>query len=143
VWFRNVVSECGSCHERLYKTYFETYHGQVTELGFGLTAKCSDCHTAHAMLPATDARSSVNATNLVATCGRCHPSANSRFVAYLPHGDPHDRAKYPTLFFAWLFMTALLVGVFGFFGVHTLLWLMRSTLDRLRGGGATATQEEQ
>jgi hypothetical protein len=29
-------------------------------------------------------------------------------------------------------MTALLVGTFGFFGVHTLLWLPRSLMERLR-----------
>ncbi len=136
VWFRGVVAECGSCHERLTKTYFETYHGQVTELGFGLTAKCSDCHTAHSMLPPTDPRSSVNAANLVATCSKCHAGANAKFVQYMPHGDPQNRAKNPGLFWVWLFMTSLLVGVFSFFGLHTFLWLMRLTLDRLHGGGA-------
>lgn len=143
VWFRGVVSECGSCHERLYKTYFDTYHGQVTELGFGLTAKCSDCHTAHAMLPPTDARSSVNPANLVATCGRCHPGANAKFVEYLPHGDPQNRAKYPGLFWVWLFMTGLLVSVFSFFGAHTFLWLTRLTLDRVRGGAAAKVPVEE
>lgn len=143
LWFRGVVSECGSCHERLYETYFETYHGQVTELGFGLTAKCSDCHTAHAMLPPTDARSSVNPVNLVATCGKCHPGANAKFVEYLPHGDPQNRARYPGLFWVWLFMTALLVGVFSFFGAHTLLWLTRLTIDRLRGGAAAQLPVEE
>ncbi|OYV71653.1 MAG: hypothetical protein B7Z72_06455, partial [Gemmatimonadetes bacterium 21-71-4] len=125
VWFRGVVQECGGCHEEEYGTYFETYHGQVTELGFGLTAKCSDCHTAHAMLPATDPKSSVYPTNLVKTCARCHPRANANFVKYQPHGDPRNREKYPLLFWTWLFMTTLLVSVFVFFGIHTLLWLGR------------------
>lgn len=132
-WFRSVVHECGSCHERLYKTYFETYHGQVTELGFGLTAKCSDCHTAHDILPPTDPRSSVYPTNLVKTCSRCHPHANANFVKYMPHGDPHNQHRFPRLFWTWLFMTSLLVVVFIFFGTHTLLWLSRLTIDRLRG----------
>ena len=136
VWFRGVVSECGTCHERLTKTYFETYHGQVTELGFGLTAKCSDCHTPHAMLPATDARSSVNPAHLVETCRKCHADANEKFVQYLPHGDPQDRASYPALFWAWAFMTFLLVSIFSFFGIHTVLWTTRVMLDRRRGGGA-------
>ncbi|MDE3053893.1 MAG: hypothetical protein KGJ70_08400 [Gemmatimonadota bacterium] len=133
VWFRGVVKECGACHEEEYGTYFETYHGQVTELGFGITAKCSDCHTAHAMLPATDPKSSVYPTNLVATCAQCHPQANANFVKYQPHGDPRNRARYPLLFWTWLFMTTLLVSVFAFFGVHTLLWLGRLTLNRLHG----------
>jgi nitrate/TMAO reductase-like tetraheme cytochrome c subunit len=137
VWFRGVVQECGSCHEQQYKTYFETYHGQVTELGFGLTAKCSDCHTAHDMRPAIDPRSSVNPANLVRTCGQCHPAANANFVKYQPHGDPRNRRAYPILFWTWLFMTSLLVGVFLFFGTHTLLWLGRITLDRVRAGHGT------
>lgn len=140
VWFRGVVQECGACHERQYDTYFETYHGQVTELGFGLTAKCSDCHTAHAMLPATDPKSSVYPANLVKTCSQCHPTANANFVQYQPHGDPRNRETYPILYWTWLLMTSLLVGVFLFFGTHTLLWLGRLTLDHLRGGpGGDAT----
>ena len=155
-WFRGIVWECGACHERVTKTYFETYHGQVTELGFGITAKCSDCHTAHAMLPPSDARSSVNQANLVATCGRCHEGANAKFVAYMPHADPQSHAKNPGLYWVWLFMTLLLVSVFAFFGTHTVLWLQRLAVDRVRsrwprdrgdheddggpGGGATAAE---
>jgi len=135
VWFRGVVQECGSCHEQEYKTYFETYHGQVTELGFGLTAKCSDCHTAHDMLPASNPRSTVNSANLVKTCSQCHPLANANFVEYQPHGDPRNHKEFPRLFWTWLFMTSLLVGIFLFFGSHTLLWLARITVDRLRGDG--------
>jgi class III cytochrome C family protein len=134
-WQLDVVAECGSCHERLYETYFDTYHGKVTRLGFTLAAKCSDCHTAHNMRPASDPLSSVYALNLVKTCGRCHTGATWNFVKYYAHGDPTQRTKYPLLYWPWLFMTALLVGVMSFFGIHTGLWLMRSVLDRRRGGG--------
>jgi Class III cytochrome C family len=132
-WQLGVVRECGSCHERLYETYFETYHGKVTQLGFGLVAKCSDCHTAHNMRPAADPRSSVYPVNLVATCARCHPDANQNFVRYYPHGDPKQRTKYPRLYWPWLLMTTLLVSVMGFFGIHTGLWLLRSALDHRHG----------
>jgi hypothetical protein len=41
--------------------------------------------------------------------------------------------------YAALFMDWLLIGVFGFFGIHTLLWFLRSLRERLahrtRGGG--------
>lgn len=133
IWFVGMVKECGSCHEKLVETYGETYHGQVSALGFGVTAKCSDCHTAHAMYPAMDPRSSVNQANIVATCARCHPGANAKFAAYKPHADPTNRAKDPWLFYVWIFMTGLLVSVFAFFGTHTLLWLLRLTIDALRG----------
>jgi hypothetical protein len=134
-WLLSVVAECGSCHERLYRTYFGTYHGKVTRLGFSLAASCSDCHTAHDMRPQSDARSSVSAENIVATCQRCHPAANANFARYQPHGDPKDRAKYPLLFWTWLGMNTLLASVMTFFLLHTLLWLIRLAINRMRRGG--------
>jgi hypothetical protein len=131
-WLLGVVEECGKCHERLYETYFETYHGKVTRLGFTLAATCADCHTAHDMRPASDTRSAVYVENRVATCGRCHSRANVNFVRYEPHGDPKDRAKYPMLFWSWLFMTTLLVSVMSFFLLHTFLWVMRLAINRWR-----------
>lgn len=134
-WFLGVVEECGTCHEELYDRYFDTYHGKVTRLGSGLAAQCSECHTAHAMLPASDPESSVHPDNLVETCAQCHEGANENFVQYYAHGDHTDREAYPKLFWPWLFMTLLLAGVFGFFGTHTLLWLSRLGIERVRGGG--------
>ncbi len=132
-WHLSVVQECGTCHETLYQTYLETYHGKVTRLGSTLAATCADCHTAHDMRKASDPQSSVNEANVVGTCQKCHPTANASFVQYAPHADPHDRAKNPQLYWTWLFMTILLVGVMGFFGLHTFLWLSRLAIDKLRG----------
>lgn len=132
-WLLGVVEECGSCHEREYETYFETYHGQVTQLGFGLVAKCSDCHTAHDMRGVTDPKSTVFATNLAATCSRCHAGANASFVKYYAHPDPTNLAKYPRLFWPWAFMTTLLVSVMAFFALHTALWLTRNLINYRRG----------
>jgi nitrate/TMAO reductase-like tetraheme cytochrome c subunit len=131
-WFVGIVEECGDCHAELYDTYSDTYHGKVTKLGYGLTAKCSDCHTPHAMYPPDDPRSSVHANNLVETCRRCHEGANENFAQYYSHANPKERTEYPKLFGTWLFMTILLVGVFGFFGLHTALWGLRLVIDRLR-----------
>ena len=135
-WYLGVVEECGECHRHVYETYFETYHGKVTRLGSGLAARCADCHTAHRMLPASNLASTVHTVNLIETCGQCHANANRNFVQYRSHGDYRDRVRYPELFWSWLFMTTLLVGVFGFFGMHTVLWLVRLGVDRVRGGGS-------
>lgn len=124
-WFSGVVTECGACHERLLDTYFETYHGKATRLGSGIAAKCSDCHTAHAMRPPDDSLSSVHPANLMETCGACHTGANANFVLYRPHADVRDRARNPELNTVWVLMTSLLVGVFGFFGLHSVLWFLR------------------
>jgi hypothetical protein len=40
-------------------------------------------------------------------------------------------------------MTTLLVGVFGFFGMHTLLWLVRLGVGRIRGGHGAASRKEE
>ena len=133
-WQLNVVTECGTCHERLHETYFETYHGKVSRLGY-IAATCADCHTAHNMRPANDTLSSVYIENRVQTCGRCHTRANLNFVKYQPHGDPKDHAKYPLLFFTWLGMTLLLVGTMGFFFLHSLLWIVRVIINRMTGRG--------
>jgi Class III cytochrome C family len=135
-WQLSTVQKCGSCHRHLYETYFETYHGQVTQLGFTLAAKCSDCHTAHNMRPASDPQSTVFAGNLVKTCSQCHAGANANFVKYYPHGDPTQRTRYPRLYWPWLLMTGLLISVMAFFGFHTLLWLIRNAIDRSRTGAA-------
>ncbi len=133
-WFLDVVRECGTCHEQLYETYFETYHGKVTRLGFALAATCSDCHTPHDMRAVTDPQSSVYATNVVATCARCHPGATTNFAGYRVHADAKDRARWPGLYWTRMFMIVLLTGVMSFFGIHTLLWMLRLALNRRRGG---------
>jgi protein-arginine kinase activator protein McsA len=132
-WRADVIEECGTCHEALFETYLHTYHGKVTQLGSALAARCSDCHTAHANLPPDDVASSVHESNLVATCGNCHEGINASFVQYIPHPRHDDRANFPELYWPWLFMTILLFGTIGFFGLHTVLWLGRALVEKAAG----------
>jgi nitrate/TMAO reductase-like tetraheme cytochrome c subunit len=131
-WFRGTVEECGECHERLYQTYLGTYHGKVTSLGGELAAKCSDCHTAHDMRPETDSLSSVHASNLVATCAKCHENASESFARYYVHGDPANRAEFPLLFWPLVIVTAYVVGALALFNVHTGMWLWRNARHAIR-----------
>lgn len=121
-----VTHQCGSCHKELAETYFDTMHGKAYRLGYLKAAKCSDCHGAHAILGVNDPNSAVGLSNVVHTCQKCHADANRRFTGYLTHATHHDKVKYPILYYTYWAMTGLLVSVFGFFGVHTLLWLPRS-----------------
>lgn len=124
--FRNeIISRCGRCHQDVTETYFETFHGKVSNLGSGKTAKCSDCHGAHNILPVENPNSTLSRENVIETCKQCHPQSNRKFVGYLTHATHHDKDKYPFLFYTFWFMTILLVSTFGFFGIHTLLWLPR------------------
>lgn len=103
--------------------YEETYHGKVHEAGFpAQVAGCADCHKGHNILPKTDPNSNLYPANLVKNCGVCHKGFNPRFVEYKAHPDYRDRENYPSLYWAFVFMTILLAGTFLFFWVHTFLW---------------------
>jgi len=121
-----IVNSCGKCHEEVTKTYFDTYHGKVFQLGNTDAAKCSDCHGQHNVLPKHDPESTLSHANIVATCGQCHSGSHRQFTGYLTHATHHDKDKFPAVHYTWLAMTSLLVGTFVFFGIHTLLWLPRS-----------------
>lgn len=120
------VERCAGCHEHAAETFRKSYHGKVSRLGGDFAAQCSDCHGAHDNLPPADPASSVHPRNLVRTCGACHALASASFVRFQSHADPHDREGFPVLFWTWTAMSALMFAVFGFFGVHTLMWLGRS-----------------
>jgi len=133
----HMPNECGNCHEEKIKTFHDSFHGKATEVGRPQAATCSDCHTPHHNLPASDPRSSVNPANLMETCGNssCHVghTVNASFLTFMPHSDPMNKDQNPWVHYIYLFMTLLLLGVFGFFGIHALLWLQRTLVGRLRG----------
>lgn len=124
-WQLGAVDECGTCHQEALTTYRDTFHGQVTALGFTPVAKCADCHDAHFTFGPSDGRSQVHPANLLATCQTCHPAANANFIQYQPHASPEDPERLPSLYYARRFMTALFVVVFAFFGTHSALWFLR------------------
>jgi len=134
-WRLDVIRECGTCHIESIRTYRDTFHGQVTALGFTRVATCSDCHTPHRIYPTHDERSSVGSVKLVGTCQRCHARANENFVKYDPHADKENQARNPFLYYTGKFMQSLLFFVFGFFGLHTGLWFAREVRHRREQAG--------
>ena len=121
-----IMEQCGNCHVDVTESYFETFHGKVSKLGYGAAAKCYDCHGAHDILPPSDQNSTLSRQNIVETCGQCHEGSHRQFAGYLTHATHHDRDKYPVLFYTFWFMTFLLLGTLTVAGTHTLLWLPRS-----------------
>lgn len=77
---------CGKCHaspsymhnfQPMIRTdqvaqYSISVHGQRLRAGDEKVANCASCHTAHAILPASDTRSTVHAFDLPNTCRQCH-----------------------------------------------------------------------
>ncbi len=127
---------CGKCHEDHLEKYLETYHGKAMALGMANVAPevaaCYDCHGHHDVLPHTDPLSKLSSQNIVGTCQKCHAGVGVSFTQYQPHADPHDAEKNPVLNKVYWFMTSLLIGVFSFFGIHTLLWVGRALVDYFR-----------
>jgi cytochrome b subunit of formate dehydrogenase/nitrate/TMAO reductase-like tetraheme cytochrome c subunit len=134
------VNTCGSCHKEELKSYTDTYHGQVNRLGYTYTARCVDCHDSHGIKAIDDPKSKVSPKNRMKTCQKCHNDkkpgmheATAGFVSFGPHANSHDFDKYPQMYVATKFMVGLLIFVFAFFWVHSLLWYYREWQDRKAG----------
>jgi predicted CXXCH cytochrome family protein len=132
---------CEGCHEEYGETFADSYHGQAMVLGSTEVAGCVACHSAHAIFPASDDRSTVASGNLVETCGECHTRSSEGFVQFQPHASHDDPERYPHVYWTARLMTALLVGVFGVFGVHSVLWLRRLTLDAMKRADAPSGRD--
>ena len=128
-----VADRCGNCHEKVEASFHDSFHGKATSLKNVKAAVCADCHTPHHNLPASDPSSSIHPDNLAKTCGACHPNVNASFLTFDPHANPTNPARNPYLYWLWVGMTGLLAGVFGFFGLHGLLWLQRALVGAMRG----------
>lgn len=134
-----LTEACSSCHEDYAETYLDSYHGKAASLGREDVAQCAACHTSHAVYPTSDSRSAVSEGVILETCRSCHPEARPSFVEFQPHSDPFDPEGDPRIFWVNRLMLALLASVFGVFGIHSALWLVRSALDGLQTGGAAGT----
>ena len=136
----DAVQSCGSCHEAELNSYADTYHGKVNRLGYAYTAKCSDCHESHRILPADHPKSAVHPQNRLKTCQTCHNdkrpgmrTATAGFSTFAPHANTHDFEKYPQMYVASKLMIGLLIFVFAFFWAHSGLWYYREWKDRKEG----------
>lgn len=88
----NSLHLCGDCHEKHapngtadpaahITSYLGSTHAKaLTKSGLPMAATCSDCHSAHGVLPAKDAASTVNRANVPGTCGKCHVGVLEEYV---------------------------------------------------------------
>lgn len=140
---------CSNCHasERLntkynlpadrVKTFFESYHGLAAQYGSTLAANCASCHGVHRILPSTDPRSTIYATNLVATCGQCHPGATANFAQSKVHIDIASARSgdgLGTQINWWVrrVYLVLIAGTIGFMLLHNLALFVRKVAARYR-----------
>ncbi|HEX6083473.1 MAG TPA: cytochrome b/b6 domain-containing protein [Thermoanaerobaculia bacterium] len=104
----NVPKTCAGCHaqklvmERSHLTaqpvfsYQQSVHGKAVAGGNGKAAVCTDCHNAHEVLGANDAKSPIFKFNIPQTCGKCHGSVTEVFNVSV-HGKAiaHGNDKAP------------------------------------------------
>ena len=83
---KSIPNLCGKCHSSIefmrqfqpristdqVSQYYTSTHGIKLKNGDKNVAECANCHTAHAILPAKDPRSTVYALNIPNTCNDCH-----------------------------------------------------------------------
>jgi formate dehydrogenase gamma subunit len=140
---------CSNCHasERMntkynlpadrVKTFFESYHGLAAQYGSTLAANCASCHGVHKILPSSDPRSTIYATNLAVTCGKCHPGATDNFAQSKVHVNITTASSGEVLgtkvnWWVRRVYLALIVGTIGFMLVHNLLLFGRKIAARYR-----------
>ncbi len=123
---QRVAQTCARCHgdddfaskhglkSGVRASWGSSYHGIASALGAEGAANCASCHGFHGIFPSSDARSSVHAANLEATCGSCHPDAGVAF-ARVPVHSSIDADSNPVPFWVKRIYTVLVVGVIGAF----------------------------
>jgi cytochrome b subunit of formate dehydrogenase len=125
VFAANIAGEtCGRCHASIrlgekyglaagrVTTFTESYHGLALRSGRLTAANCASCHGVHDIQPSRDPRSHVNAANLPATCGRCHPGAGTKFALGPVHVSPtaSSASIVGWVRFVYLWLIGIVVG---------------------------------
>jgi cytochrome b subunit of formate dehydrogenase len=95
----NSIKICADCHEQHgaepqgkgntgpVASYLDSVHGRaVARGGLAVAATCSDCHSAHKVLPSKDAASSVSRAKVGTTCGQCHVRSSEEYQKSV-HGE--------------------------------------------------------
>lgn len=122
---------CEKCHEGKMKTFLNSFHGKALLLSknnvadFEQLPTCASCHGKHNILPTDNRNSTLYGEAKINTCAKCHEGASLNFTEFKAHADHHDADKFPLLNGVFKFMMGLVIAVFVFFGVHTLLWCIR------------------
>src|SRR5690348_7713551 len=102
----NVPKTCGTCHGQKFVmqssghsaqpfiNYEESVHGKsVAKNGGSKAAVCTDCHGAHEILSAGNAKSPIFKFNVPFTCAKCHDGVRQEFMASI-HGQAVTRGNW-------------------------------------------------
>ena len=135
---KNVAQQvCANCHASLrltqkyglpsqsFQTFSDSYHGLAVRGGAVVVVNCASCHSSHLIKSQKDPTSTIYPTNLVTTCGQCHPGANTRFAVGKVHVSPEaakgTEGNDPILYLIASLYVLLIVAVVGGMFVHNVL----------------------
>ncbi len=79
---------CGRCHAAYAGATLGEVHAVPSPRLIAEPVLCRDCHGYHDVRPSTDPASPAHASNLAATCGRCHAGAGANYA----RGRVHETA---------------------------------------------------
>ncbi|HEX8888405.1 MAG TPA: cytochrome b/b6 domain-containing protein [Pyrinomonadaceae bacterium] len=142
---------CAQCHEGVTLTqefgvpservssYKDSYHGMASSFGSKVVANCASCHGVHNILPSSDPRSMISASNLPQTCGQCHPGATSAFTQGKVHLNIPASQDMGSIGSRWvrLIYLPLIFLVIGGMVFHNLLIWRKKAVAKRRYAGRT------
>ncbi len=131
---------CGGCHRDeqmmgkygistdVFNTYVSDFHGTTVTLFEKQSpdqatnkAVCFDCHGIHNIKAVNDPEAMVVKENLLVTCQRCHPDADTNFpTSWTSHFIP-DPKHNPLVYYINIFYLLVIPGTIGFMIVYVLL----------------------
>ena len=135
---------CAPCHSSLAfsekygfrteqtRSYQDSYHGLALRGGDAQVANCASCHGVHNIKPSSDPTSSIHKSNLVETCGSCHPNANERFSTGRIHVVEDDAEGQPVLFWIATIYILLIIVVIGGMLLHNILDFRKKAINKLK-----------
>jgi cytochrome b subunit of formate dehydrogenase len=145
---KNVAQQvCANCHASLkltqkyglpsqsFSTFSDSYHGLAVRGGSVEVVNCASCHSSHAIKSQKDPTSTIHPSNLVQTCGQCHPGANTRFAVGKVHVSPEAAqgadGNSPILYLISSLYVGLIVAVIGGMFVHNALDFLKKIRRKL------------
>lgn len=141
---KQVRETCSGCHANLTLTakfglpndrivsYEASFHGLAARAGAQSVANCGSCHGVHSILPSSDPKSTIHATNLPKTCGACHPGAGARF-SLGPIHVIEGRVEPRLIRLVRQFYVGLIIGIIGLMVLHNAGDWVRKLRQRHNG----------
>jgi predicted CXXCH cytochrome family protein len=138
---RSNVAEkvCSNCHNSVrlsqkygiasdrFASFADSYHGLASKGGSLAVANCASCHGVHNIKPSSDPASTIHPSNLVRTCGQCHPNANQNFAKGAVHVLEADESHGKTIYLIRAVYIAIILLTIGAMFLHNLLDFIKKT----------------